>query len=82
MMGTCVYLLRSKANPRKRYVGLTRDVEQRIVEHNRGSTAATAAHRPWQLVAATYFADRDKAESFERYLKHGSGHSFARRHFW
>jgi hypothetical protein len=23
-----------------------------------------------------------KAEQFEKYLKHGSGHAFANRHFW
>jgi hypothetical protein len=37
---------------------------------------------PWELVVAVYFADRQKAEAFERYLKHGSGHAFAKRHFW
>jgi hypothetical protein len=31
---------------------------------------------------AIRFRDRTKAEHLERYLKSGSGHAFARRHFW
>jgi len=31
---------------------------------------------------AVFFADARKAEAFEPYLKQGSGHAFARRHFW
>lgn len=28
------------------------------------------------------FEDDAKADAFEKYLKHGSGHAFANRHFW
>ncbi len=28
------------------------------------------------------FDDDARADAFERYLKSGSGHAFARRHFW
>jgi hypothetical protein len=34
------------------------------------------------VVAAIHFADATKAAEFERYLKTGSGFSFAKRHFW
>jgi hypothetical protein len=30
----------------------------------------------------TAFADETAARAFERYLKVGSGHAFANRHFW
>jgi hypothetical protein len=33
-------------------------------------------------VVAIYFEDGRKAEAFERYLKQGSGHAFAKRHLW
>jgi predicted GIY-YIG superfamily endonuclease len=82
MNGTCVYLLRSDRAPGKKYIGLIRDPELRLAEHNRGHTATTAKDRPWRLVVAVWFADRDKAEAFELYLKRGSGHAFARRHLW
>jgi putative endonuclease len=78
----CVYLLRSLRDGSKRYVGLTDDLPRRLAEHNAGRSSHTAAHAPWKVVAAIYFADSGKAEAFERYLKNGSGHAFARRHFW
>jgi len=28
------------------------------------------------------FAEDQKADAFEKYLKSGSGHAFAKRHFW
>ena len=82
MAGTHVYLLESRRHPERRYVGLTRDLEQRLEEHNSGLVEATWRHKPWRVVAAIWFADRDSAEAFEEYLKHGSGHAFAKRHFW
>ncbi len=77
-----VYLLRSKADPSRRYVGLTGDLKERLAQHNAGQSPHTSKFAPWELVVAIYFADQRKAEAFERYLKHGSGHAFADRHFW
>lgn len=78
-----VYLLISRANRHARYVGITDEVDRRMAEHNSGKGGAfTAKHAPWDLVIAIGFRDRAKAERFERYLKSGSGHAFARRHFW
>jgi predicted GIY-YIG superfamily endonuclease len=77
-----VYLLRSKVRPDQRCVGLTSDLKKRVAEHNAGRSPHSRKHSPWELVAAVYFAGRGKAEAFERYLKQGSGHAFANRHFW
>jgi putative endonuclease len=82
MNGTHVYLLESLRHSGRRYVGLTRDLGQRLAEHNAGKVDATFRHKPGRIVAAIWFADRDRAEAFERYLKHGSGHAFAKSHFW
>jgi hypothetical protein len=41
-----------------------------------------AKHRPWKPVVVIRFEDDVKAEAFERYLKFGSGHAFAAKHFW
>ena len=80
--GTYVYLLRSKACDGKRYIGKTCDLRKRVAEHNAGKSIHTNKFMPWELVVAVYFTDGRRAEDFERYLKHGSGHAFARRHFW
>lgn len=37
--------------------------------------------RPWVLKVAMAFREREKAASFERYLKSHSGRAFAKRHF-
>ena len=77
-----VYLLRSTSHPDQRYVGLTSDLRARLAEHNAGRSPHTSKYVPWKLAVAVHFADSSKAHAFERYLKHGSGHAFARRHFW
>ena len=77
-----VYLLRSTVDPTKRYVGLTSDLKKRLGQHISGSSPYTSRFGPWELVVAVYFTDRRRAEAFERYLKHGSGHAFANRYFW
>ena len=76
-----VYLLESVSDPNKRYVGFTADLRKRLDDHNAGRSEHTFVGRPWRLVSYTGFSDRKKALAFERYLKAGSGHAFARRHF-
>ncbi len=78
-----VYLLRSSKNPQMTYVGFTtKDIRERIDEHNRGLTRTTAPHVPWNIEVIVSFTDKQKAQSFEVYLKQGSGYAFAKRHFW
>ena len=77
-----VYLLESLSVSGKRYVGLTADLHRSLDEHNAGKSPHTRKHRPWRIAAAVWFADEPKARAFETYLKSGSGHAFAKRHFW
>ena len=77
-----VYLLESTPTPKHRYVGLTADLKQRLVDHNAGKSAHTSKFKPWRLVTYVAFSDRAKAELFERYIKSGSGHAFANRRLW
>ena len=77
-----VYLIESASRPGKRYVGATLDLRKRMGEHNAGQSPYTRAFAPWQPVVVVRFADERKADAFERYLKSGSGHAFAKRHFW
>ena len=77
-----VYLLKSKQHPAQTYIGLTDDLRARMTSHNQGANRHTAKYRPWELVSYTAFQSRERAAAFERYLKVGSGHAFAKRHLW
>jgi predicted GIY-YIG superfamily endonuclease len=77
-----VYLLQSASAADQRYIGVTSDLRQRLVEHNAGRSAHTSKFVPWTLVTYIAFSDERKATAFERYLKSGSGHAFARKRLW
>ena len=76
-----VYILVSETNDKVHYSGITRQLNSRLTEHNRGKCPHTAKHRPWKNETAIAFRSEAKARRFERYLKTGSGREFARRHF-
>ena len=78
---TYVYVLQSKADPRRHYTGLTDNLATRLQKHNDGGVPHTAKYRPWQIRTATAFSERDRAAAFEQYLKTHSGRVFASRHF-
>ena len=75
-----VYLLESTSSG-QRYVGTTNDLKRRLADHNAGKSPHTSKFTPWRLVTYVAFDDQPKAETFERYLKSGSGRAFAKRHF-
>ena len=77
-----VYLIGSVSSNEQRYVGVTSDLKRRLQEHNAGQSFHTAKFKPWRLVTYVAFSDRAKADSFERYLKSGSGHAFANKRLW
>ena len=77
-----VYLIESLSAQGERYVGMTADLKQRLREHNQGRSSHTAKFSPWKLITYIAFTDRAKAEAFERYLKSGSAHAFARKRLW
>ena len=76
-----VYLLESVSDPQRKYIGITSNLRKRIEEHSAGKSPHTKKFKPWRVVVAVWFATDQKAESFETYLKSGSGHAFAKRHF-
>jgi len=74
-----VYILESAAD-RHFYVGMTDDLRARLARHNAGAVPHTAKFRPWKIKTYLAFSDPTKASAFEKYLKSGSGHAFAKRH--
>ena len=77
-----VYLLESDTVVGRRYIGVTRDLKRRLIEHNSRKSAHTSKFAPWRIVTYVAFSDKAKAASFERYLKSGSGHAFASKRLW
>ena len=72
-----VYIIRSLAEPARRYSGITKDLKQRLKDHNQGRSRHTAKYVPWKIETYIAFSDRRKAIDFERYLKSGSGQAFS-----
>jgi predicted GIY-YIG superfamily endonuclease len=76
-----VHILVSQASEMIHYTGITRDLQQRLLEHNQGTCPHTSQHRPWRIETAIAFKSKTKARAFEKYLKSESGREFARRRF-
>ena len=77
-----VYLIESDVELGRRYVGISTDLKRRLEAHNSGQSLHTVKYRPWHLVTYLAFSNQKKAEEFERYLKSGLGHAFARKRLW
>ena len=75
------YILRSISPPEQRYIGSTSDLKSRLAKHNAGEVPHTVKFKPWKVEAYFAFETKEKATAFEAYLKTGSGHAFAKRHF-
>jgi len=58
------------------YVGLTNDVDRRLIEHNSGYNKKTKAYKPFKLIYSEKFQTRQEARLKEKYLKSGIGKEF------
>lgn len=76
-----VYILQSKADATKIYVGKTNNLDRRLEQHNLFPTCSyTIKYKPWELKTYVAFNTRNKADEFELYLKSHSGKAFTQRH--
>jgi len=73
-----VYIIKSETSGGI-YTGFTTDLENRLKQHNEEVGGYTKNRGPWEAIWYGVFEDRQLAESFERYLKSGSGIAFARK---
>jgi predicted GIY-YIG superfamily endonuclease len=76
-----VYIIRSVNHPTRRYIGVTADITARLNAHNAGQNPSSAPWKPWAVDVCIEFGSERMAVRFEKYLKSGSGHEFAKRHF-
>lgn len=74
-----VYILENKERDFY-YVGITEDLQRRIVEHGDGKTPITKGYLPLKLVWYCAFPTKEQAAKFEMYLKSVSGRAFSSRH--
>ena len=77
-----VYIIQSINFSDQIYIGCTENFDQRLSNHNDGTTPHTAQYKPWKLITYTVFNNKVIAYKFEQYLKSGSGRAFAKKRFW
>lgn len=73
-----VYILQSLDDLRRFYVGSTDDLRERLRKHNAGDVRHTSKYKPWRIKTYIAFSDEARAHAFEKYLKTGSGRTFAK----
>jgi len=67
-----VYAIRSQKDERI-YVGLSSNVQRRLLEHNAGYVFSTKGFKPWKLIYKEEAINRKVARIREKYFKSGFG---------
>ena len=67
-----VYIIKSLKDGRH-YVGLTNNIDRRLIEHNKGKNQSTKNKRPWKLIHVEIIKNRKEARLLEKYFKSGYG---------
>ena len=75
-----VYALKNCIND-EIYVGISKDPQRRVMEHNSGKNRYTKAFMPWHIVYTEVYSDYASARIEEKYLKSGAGKKFLRAKF-
>lgn len=70
-----VYILYSKRYKRK-YIGVTSNLDKRLKEHNSGYTKSTKPFIPWVIVHIEEFHTFKEARHREKYFKSAAGRRF------
>lgn len=70
-----VYVIKSQKN-KFRYVGITDNLERRLLEHNSGKNTSTSFYKPFGLIYTESHQDYKEARKREKFLKSGQGRKF------
>ncbi|MBI2442454.1 MAG: GIY-YIG nuclease family protein [Candidatus Levybacteria bacterium] len=71
-----VYILQSLRD-KGFYIGITKNVEERLVKHNRGEVQSTKKRRPFKIIYTEQFNNYDEARKRESEIKsYKGGNSF------
>ena len=68
-MGFYVYVLKSVGKKNVTYVGYTKNIEKRVLLHNKGKGAKFTRGRKWILIYKEKFKSKKEAISREYYIK-------------
>lgn len=74
-----VYIIRSQKDF-SYYTGITTNLKKRLLEHNNGKSIYSSSKRPFKLNWYCVFNNKEKAFSFEKYLKSSFGIAFRNKH--
>ena len=66
-MGFHVYVLKSDSG--RSYIGHSKDIDNRVAEHNSNKNKATKGKGPWKLIYSEEFETRAEAMKREKYFK-------------
>ena len=72
-----VYVLKS-TNYDYHYIGHTKDMNDRLQQHNSGRVKTSKAHGPYLVIYQEEYHSRAEAVKRERYLKRGEGNIWLR----
>ncbi len=78
-MQCSVYILYSSEDQRY-YVGISRNVNRRLAEHNQGTVRSTKPFVPWELVYQENHATMELARLREKYFKSAAGRRWRKKH--
>lgn len=67
-----VYILKSLKD-NGIYIGMSRDPEDRLKQHNKGKTVSTKSRRPFVMLYKEEYNSADEARKREQYCKSGIG---------
>ncbi len=73
-----VYILKNQNE--EKYIGVTKDLKTRLNQHNSGKTMTTKNKSSYTVIWYSAFSEKEKAYSFEKYLKSSSGYAFTNKH--
>ena len=73
-MSYSAYILKSqKSGSLSLYIGFTKDLPNRIEEHNQGRNISTQNKGPWKLIYSENYSNLLLAKNREKFFKTGRG---------
>ncbi len=77
-MSFTVYILQSETTGRF-YIGVTKNIRRRTLQHQRGETASTKNKGPWKVIYSEAYEDKKTAWRREQTIKkYKGGEAFKR----
>jgi putative endonuclease len=74
-----IYCLQSQKEKEELYFGFTKDLKNRLKEHNSGHNFSTKRYMPWKLIYYEACLSESDARRREKYLKTSTGRRMLKR---